>query len=98
MKYLTRSNGLELSNPTAAAKGQTILPRNLQYSSLLGNSAIKYLGNGNFEALTRPPSDEQGVSSFTSRESDFYFLILVFLLHCFVRNDFSEQLKQPKEK
>ena len=89
MKYLTRSNGLELSNPTAAATGQIILPRNLQYSSL-GNSAIKYLGNGNFEALSRPPSDEQGVSSFTFRESDFYFLILVFLLHCFVRNDFSE--------
>jgi len=82
MKYVTRSNGLELSNPTATAKGQTILPRNLQYSSLR-NSAIKYLGNGNFEALTRPPSDEQGVSSSTFWESDFYFLILVFLL-CFL--------------
>ena len=89
MKYLTQSNGLELSNATAAAQGQAILPRNLQYSSL-GNSAIKYLGNGNFVALTRPPSHEQGVSSFTFRESDFHFLILVFLLHCFVRNDFSE--------
>ena len=51
MKYLTRSNGLDSSNPTAAAKGQTFLPRNLQYSSL-GNSALKYLGNGNFEAIT----------------------------------------------
>lgn len=54
MKYLTQSNGLELSNATAAAQGQAILPHNLRYS-ILGNSAIKCLGNGNFEAITRPP-------------------------------------------
>ena len=78
MKYLTRSNGLELSNPTAAAKGQTILPRNLQYSSL-GNSALKYLGNGNFEAIT----SYQTTSLMKKECPPSHSRSLIFISSCF---------------